>query len=92
MLSDALTEVLDADAATDVVVVRPGDVPEGEFDAAIVTADAGPAHAAVVIQLPTETGNTVTVHTSTTTTDEVIDLRAVGGIVDLLDERLGRPD
>lgn len=92
MLSDALAEVLDADGATEVVVVEPGGAPEGDFDAAIVTAGVDPADAPVVIRLPADTGSTVTVHTSADEGEEVIDLRVAGGIIDLLDQRVGRAD
>lgn len=92
ILSDALAEVLDAAGVTEVVVVEPGRAAGGDFDAAIVTEGADPAGASVVIRLPAETGTTVTVRTAAGDGEEVIDLRVAGGIIDLLDQRIGRAD
>jgi hypothetical protein len=84
ILRDSLERLLESSGIDEVVAVAPGQSTEGTFDGAIVSSVPDVLDADVVIELPDSTPNQITLHTSSG--DELIDLRDVGQLIDLLDQ------
>ena len=87
VFGEALAQILGDLADVTVVVVPPGSLPEGHFDAAVVSHGV-PANADVVVELVDET-TVVVVHGADG--DRTIDLRSAAGLVDVVARHLGLP-